>query len=103
MDITTVCLVCHETLKPSNDFHIRCFCPLVGVIEDPVTGSVANGLIHYVSDNIGINKDIYYIEQGHFIDKPGLIKLKPKLEKGQLKVITCARAKHVLSSEVFFN
>ena len=43
-DIVALCLLCPQTFDPKNQFHMRCFAPLVGIPEDPFTGSVLGGL-----------------------------------------------------------
>ena len=57
---------------------MRCFAPLVGIPEDPFTGSVLGGLAAYV-DTFGLlpkRVHSFRIEQGHFIERPGVVKVE---------------------------
>ena len=52
-DIVALCLLTPEAFDQKNQFHMRCFAPLVGIPEDPFTGSVLGGLTAYV-DTFGL-------------------------------------------------
>lgn len=66
-----------ETFNFQNHIHARGFAPLVGVPEDPFTGSMQGGLAAYAF-NQKIIKPMQWIgvEQGHFIERPGSVKLE---------------------------
>lgn len=101
-DIVVLCLVCPEAMDSENQFHMRCFAPLVGVPEDPFTGSVLGGLAAYVDTFKLLPKKInsFRVEQGHFIERPGVVKVE-FLRKGkpyQAKVF--AQAIHCFSTEI---
>ena len=59
-------LYCRETTKSSNSFHARMFAPLLGITEDPATGSAAAAfagvLMKYDQPSRGTKN--YIIEQG---------------------------------------
>ena len=44
-------LVCKETIAKGSHIHMRCYAPLVGIPEDPFTGSVLGGLAVYITKN----------------------------------------------------
>lgn len=81
---------------------MRCFAPLVGIPEDPFTGSVLGGLAAYVDIFKLLPKGInsFRVEQGHFIERPGVVKVE-FLRKGKTyhaKVF--AQAIHCFSTEI---
>ncbi len=62
-----------ETVEPESAYHARVFCPLYGVIEDPVTGTANGAVSSYLVKN-GIVKDKKLIcEQGDIIGRPGRV------------------------------
>jgi PhzF family phenazine biosynthesis protein len=74
-DIVALCLVTSEAFDQKNQFHMRCFASLVGIPEDPFTGSVLGGLTAYV-DTFGLlpkNSSHFRVEQGHFLERPGVV------------------------------
>jgi trans-2,3-dihydro-3-hydroxyanthranilate isomerase len=72
-NIVVFCLFTNETIQEASDLHARGLAPLVGVPEDPFTGSMQAGLIHAAKHNGTIPGDLAEIhtEQGHFINRPG--------------------------------
>lgn len=101
-NIVSLCVFCPQTFAPENQFHMRCFAPLVGIPEDPFTGSVLGGLTAYV-DSFGLlpkNSNHFQVEQGHLIDRPGVVKIE-FLRRGKTyhaKVL--AQAVHCFSTEI---
>lgn len=71
--IVVFCLYSNETFNEGNDLHARGLAPLVGVDEDPFTGSMQAGLVHAAKMNGFIPQDQMTIrtEQGNFIGRPG--------------------------------
>lgn len=65
-----------ETLDTSSDAHGRFFAPVVGVNEDPVTGTAAAALSCYLKKNTHLEKSEIIIEQGDFIQRRGRIFVK---------------------------
>lgn len=76
--IVVVSVLTNETF--SKDYHLHCrgFAPLVGVPEDPFTGSMQGGLAAYAHQQQLISKDLKWIgvEQGHFMNRPGFVQLE---------------------------
>lgn len=100
-DIVALCLVTPEAFDRKNQFHMRCFAPLVGIPEDPFTGSVLGGLTAYV-DTFGLlpkNSSHFRVEQGHFIERPGVVKVEFS-KKGNYKAKVFAQAVHCFSTEI---
>lgn len=101
-DIVALCVFCPETFDQENQFHMRCFAPLVGISEDPFTGSVLGGLTAYL-DSFGLlpkNSNHFRVEQGHFMERPGVVKVE-FVKKGktyQAKIF--AQAVHCFSTEI---
>ncbi len=101
-DIVVLCLVCPATFDSENQFHMRCFAPLVGIPEDPFTGSVLGGLAAYV-DTFGLlSKDInsFRVEQGHFIERPGVVKVEFLRRGKTYHAKVFAQAIHCFSTEI---
>lgn len=99
--IIVICIVTNETFDPSYQLHARGFAPLVGVPEDPFTGSMQGGLAAYALQNKMISEMSQWIkvEQGHFMDRPGFVKLEiTNLQPLQVRLH--AEAVHVFSSEL---
>lgn len=101
-DIVALCIFCPEAFDPKIQFHMRCFAPLVGIPEDPFTGSVLGGLTAYVDtfELLPKNSHHFQVEQGYFIERPGVVKVE-FLKKGktyQAKVF--AQAVHCFSTEI---
>lgn len=101
-DIVVLCLVCPQAFDKNNQFHMRCFAPLVGIPEDPFTGSVLGGLAAYVDIVKLLPKEInsFRVEQGHFIERPGVVKVE-FLRKGKsYRAKVFAQAIHCFSTEI---
>ncbi|MEE6211287.1 PhzF family phenazine biosynthesis protein [Salarchaeum sp. III] len=81
-----------DTLSGDADVHGRAFCPLLGIDEDPVTGTASGATAAYL-DHIGAFRgggespnatdvsienegfpDELVLEQGHFLDRPGTVR-----------------------------
>lgn len=80
-----------ETLNEDSLYHARCFAPVYGVNEDPVTGT-ANGVVtSYLKNNKKITDGAYICEQGDIIGRPGrvYVELKNDVVKvgGKAKII----------------
>jgi len=100
-DIVALCLITPEAFDRKNQFHMRCFAPLVGITEDPFTGSVLGGLTAYV-DTFGLlpkNSSHFRVEQGHFIERPGVVEVEFS-KKGNYKAKVFAQAVHCFSTEI---
>ena len=76
--IVVFCVIAGEAFAVGNHVHARGFAPLVGVPEDPFTGSMQGGLAAYVHHNGMIEPDVRMIgsEQGNFIGRPGNVRIE---------------------------
>ena len=101
-NIIALCALSPEAIDKKNQFHMRCFAPLVGIPEDPFTGSVLGGLAAYV-DTFGLlpkgAKD-FHVEQGHFIERPGVVKVEFSKSRGNYHAKVFAQAVHCFSTEI---
>lgn len=101
-DIIALCTLSPESFEQKNQFHMRCFAPLVGIHEDPFTGSVLGGLAAYV-DTFGLlpkGSNNFGVEQGHFIERPGVVKVEFSKKRGTYHAKVFARAVHCFSTEI---
>lgn len=64
---------CFETIEPSSTYHGRCFCPLYGVNEDPVTGTANGAVSSYLYLNKLVEGNSFICEQGDVIGRPGRV------------------------------
>jgi len=67
-----------ETLESKSAYHARCFCPLYGVKEDPVTGTANGAVSFYLFKNKIINDSSLVCEQGDIIGRPGRVFVEVK-------------------------
>jgi trans-2,3-dihydro-3-hydroxyanthranilate isomerase len=78
-DIGTECVMVFtfETERPESTVHVRMFAPLLGVPEDPATGSANGALGAYLVRHraVEVTEPITYIvsEQGAEIDRPSML------------------------------
>lgn len=101
-DIVALCLLSPEAFDQKNQFHMRCFAPLVGIPEDPFTGSVLGGLTAYV-DTFGLllkGMSHFRVEQGHFIERPGVVEVEFSKKRGNYLAKVFAQAVHCFSTEI---
>lgn len=100
-DIVAFALLTNQTFADNSHIHMRCFAPLVGIPEDPFTGSVLGGLATYIRKNELIASEMTQVrvEQGHFIARPGFVDLKLPQECGEPPVIV-AKARHFFSTKI---
>lgn len=101
-DIVALCLICAQTVDPKHQFHMRCFAPLVGIPEDPFTGSVLGGMTAYV-DLCGLlskKAHSFQVEQGHFIQRPGVVRVEFERKGKGYKAQVVAEAVHCFSTEI---
>lgn len=101
-DIVSLCILTSETFDKKNQFHMRCFAPLVGIPEDPFTGSVLGGLTAYV-DTFGLlpkGAHSFRVEQGHFVERPGVVRVEFSKKRGGYQAKVFAQAVHCFSTEI---
>lgn len=101
-NLVVFCLVSNQTLEASNQLHIRCYAPTVGIAEDPFTGSVQGGLAAYALENQLVRKDITEIgiEQGDFLGRPGRVRVRIEKTGGHYRARVQASAVHCFSTEI---
>lgn len=95
------CLMTPETFEKSNTIHARGLAPLVGVPEDPFTGSMQGALAKYAIINNIVPQTIKQIkiEQGYFIERPGFATIDLPSSNNNAFLIT-GQAVHVFSAEI---
>ena len=76
-DYVSLSVFTRDTREPTSDAQVRHFGPAVGVYEDPVSGSAAGSLGSYII-RYGLMETPFpvtsiVIEQGHYVDRPGMI------------------------------
>lgn len=101
-DVVALCLFTPQALDKKNQFHMRCFAPLVGIPEDPFTGSVLGGFTAYV-DMFGLlskGAHGFHVEQGHFMERPGVVKVEFTKVRGNYNAKIFAQAVHCFSTEI---
>jgi trans-2,3-dihydro-3-hydroxyanthranilate isomerase len=62
-----------EALDPAHAAHARHFAPGDNVFEDPVTGSATGGMACYLYHYGLVDCSIFTVEQGHMMNRPGLV------------------------------
>lgn len=67
-----------DTLEADSTLHARCFVPGLGIDEDPVTGTASGACGAYLRyvDAFGSLPDEMRFEQGHFVDRPGVVRVQ---------------------------
>lgn len=88
MSVTGAEVFTTETLDKAHTAHVRNFDPLVGVFEDPATGSMAGALGAYLLAKDVIPYDFdsstnhLVIEQGYEMGRPSLIEVEVDIRQG---------------------
>lgn len=97
-----ICAMTAGAFDKRNHIHARGFAPLVGVPEDPFTGSMQGGLAAYALRNGMVDPNATWIgsEQGHFINRPGDVGIEI-VSRDPTQVILHAEAAHVFSAKMF--
>lgn len=99
--VVIFCALVAEAFENENHVHSRGFAPWVGVPEDPFTGSMQCGIAAYLLSTGLLDEKVEEIgsEQGHFIDRPGEVKIKI-IGKNPFKTLLKARAANVFTSQI---
>jgi trans-2,3-dihydro-3-hydroxyanthranilate isomerase len=81
-----VYVFCGESVDPGHDVHARMFAPVLGVAEDPATGSAAAAFagLYAAGSSLPDGEHAVAIEQGYEMGRPSLIRLWVSIEAGQL-------------------
>ena len=79
-------IFCRETAEAGNSFHARMFAPVMGVHEDPATGSAVAAFAGYLAAHGGYadGEHVVGIEQGYEMGRASLIELTLKISGGKL-------------------
>ncbi|WP_322751850.1 MULTISPECIES: PhzF family phenazine biosynthesis protein [unclassified Frankia] len=98
--IVVFCLFTNETFSDNADLHARGLAPLVGIEEDPFTGSMQAGMIKSAKANGMIRAELgtIVVEQGHFMGRPGsaIVTHDPKTST----VVVTGEGVHVFSTTI---
>ena len=68
-----------DALRGDSTLHGRAFVPSLGISEDPVTGTASGavgGYLRHVDAFDGDEPDEMAFEQGHFLDRPGHVRVR---------------------------
>jgi trans-2,3-dihydro-3-hydroxyanthranilate isomerase len=67
-----------DTLESDATLHGRAFVPLAGIPEDPVTGTASGAVAAYLRHHGALDgeADPLVCEQGHFVDRPGRVRVR---------------------------
>jgi PhzF family phenazine biosynthesis protein len=86
----------------ARDAGTRMFAPRYGINEESATGMAAGPLACYLYDKMGINKDVFLIEQGHFMKpaSPSVITVKLNLEDGKITGLIAGGKAKVMKSQI---
>jgi PhzF family phenazine biosynthesis protein len=89
-----------HTKIPGRDASARMFAPRYGINEESATGMAAGPLACYLYDKGGINKELFLIEQGHFMKppSPSVITVKLNLEEGKITGLIAGGKAKVMKS-----
>jgi len=77
-DVAGVYAFTFDTLEAASTLHGRAFAPALGIDEDPVTGTASGAVGEYlraVEAFDGEFPDELRFEQGHFVDRPGHVRV----------------------------
>jgi PhzF family phenazine biosynthesis protein len=79
VDATGVYLFTFDALEADSTLHGRMFAPGAGVPEDPVTGTASGAVAAYLDRFDAFDGDLpdeLRLEQGHYVDRPGLVRVR---------------------------
>lgn len=82
-----VYLFTFDALEAESTLHGRCFTAPVGIHEDPVTGT-ASGAVGAYLDRFGAfdeTPDEMLFEQGHYLDRPGRVRVRVR-DEGPVRI-----------------
>jgi len=72
-DVGSLFAFTFDTINPDCLIHARCFAPLYGVNEDPVTGTANGALGAYLKRQGLLASSVYISEQGYEVGRAGVI------------------------------
>lgn len=91
-----------KTIGNGNQAHCRNFAPLVGIDEDPATGTSSGALCCYLYKFLNVNPKTFVFEQGYEIERPSKILGKLVVDKGKIKTVQIG-GKAIITGERRFN
>ena len=89
-DVDMIYVFSGETLNPASTVHARAFAPLIGIPEDPATGSAGGALGAYLVRHRvieGLNPSQIVIEQGYEMNRPSTIQVSVTESGGEIQSI----------------
>lgn len=91
-----------ETYKKENGLNVRVFVDLLGIPEDPATGSGNGCLAGYLSRHRYFGSDLVNVrvEQGYEIGRPSLLHLKARKTEGKIHVYVGGKVVMVACGEL---
>jgi trans-2,3-dihydro-3-hydroxyanthranilate isomerase len=91
-----------ETYRKENDLNVRVFVDLLGIPEDPATGSANGCLASYLCryKYFGNDKINVRVEQGYEITRPSLLRLKAEGQKDKIDVHVGGKATLVATGKL---
>jgi trans-2,3-dihydro-3-hydroxyanthranilate isomerase len=97
-----ILIFCPETYKKENNLNVRVFVDLLGIPEDPATGSGNGCLAAYLSHHhyFGGNTVNVRVEQGYEIGRPSLLQLKAENREGKIQVCVGGKVVMVATGEL---
>jgi PhzF family phenazine biosynthesis protein len=83
-----------------RDAGTRMFAPRYGIVEESATGMAAGPLACYLYDKMSFDKDVFLIEQGHFMKppSPSVITVKLNLEDERITGLIAGGKAKVMKS-----
>ncbi|HSW74938.1 MAG TPA: PhzF family phenazine biosynthesis protein [Candidatus Saccharimonadales bacterium] len=101
-NIVAFCLYTPETFSSKAQLHVRVTCPLIGISEDPFTGSTLAGTILSAKKQgwVAASQKITTIEQGNFLGRGGFAKVTHDVATDAVRI--SAGAVHVFSTVMEF-
>lgn len=97
-----ILIFCPETYSKENGLNVRVFADLLGIPEDPATGSANGCLAGYLSHHryFGSDRVSVRVEQGYEIGRPSLLHLKAENKEGKINVHVGGKVVMVASGEL---
>jgi len=107
LQISALTVFTTDTVDKESLVHTRCFVPLLGVNEDPVTGSSLGPLGIYLAEQGIVKGDTegfrFIAEQGDCLEKPGRVTVTfQKRKEGYHSLRIIGNAVTVLDGEIHF-
>lgn len=105
LDADYVLVFSFETLKPGAALHVRVFAPLLGIGEDPATGSASGALAAYLVQHHQLGDGTQFqlmIEQGYEVGRPSAVYVEVDNETEPMTVRVGGRVWKSVEGSIFF-